>query len=163
PIGDRLADVCLTDGNTELFVASSKGRAVHFSEKQLRPTGRIASGVRGIRLAHDDFAIGVVPVKAGGGIVAITEKGYGKFTDIAKYKMQNRGGRGVRNLRVSDKVGNVVRVLAATDEENILLVSSEGISIELKVSSIRRTGRNASGVRLMALSGKTKVVDGRIM
>ncbi len=158
-IDDNLVSVCVTDGKSELFIATRNGKGIRFVESDVRAMGRTAYGVRGIRLAKDDSVIGTVVAGPGQEVVTITEKGFGKATVISRYRLQSRGGKGVLNIRASEKVGKAVRVLSCSDDDNVLMMSSNGISIEFKVSSIRVTGRNASGVKLMSLEPGASVVD----
>ncbi len=160
---DRLSGMCITDGNSELFIATKKGKGLRFKETGVRYTGRKAYGVRGIRLADNDEVIGVVNIEINSKIVTITRKGYGKATSISSYRLQNRGGKGVLNLKINEKVGEAVKVLSCMKEDVILLINSKGITIEFKVSSIRTTGRNSSGVKVISLDKGIFVVDAQML
>jgi len=157
--GDELSDVCLSSGKSEMFVSTQNGKALRFKETDIRPMGRGAFGVRGIRLNANDQAINVLSAKEGDLIASITEKGFGKVTELSKYRLQRRGGKGVLNLKVKDKTGNVVRSLKVAQNDNIILISSKGVSITFPVDAIRVTGRAASGVRLMRLDPGAIIVD----
>ncbi len=157
--GAELADVCLSDGSSELFIATTNGKALRFNETDIRPMSRIAHGVRGIRLSSEDRVVNVLSVKPSSLVASITEKGFGKITEAEKYRLQRRGGKGVLNLKVKDKTGKVVKAIKVEANENVILLNSNGISITFPVNDIRVTGRAASGVRLMRLDPGAVVVD----
>ncbi len=157
--GDELADVCLSDGKSELLIATKAGKSLRFRDSDIRPMGRAAQGIRGIRLNPNDSVINVLAAKAQNLIASITEKGYGKVTELNKYRLQKRGGKGVINLKTKDKTGHVVRVLKVENNDNVILINSKGISITFPVDEIRVTGRAASGVRLMRLDPGAVIVD----
>ncbi len=161
--GDALADVSLSDGSGELFIATRNGKALRFTESSLRQMSRIAHGVRGIRLAKGDAVVNIVPVAPKDSVLTISGNGFGKITEVDKYRLQGRGGKGVINLKVTDKTGQVVRALVAGEADSLLVVNSGGGSIDIPVSSVRVTGRGAQGVRIMRLSGGAKVVDARVI
>jgi DNA gyrase subunit A len=157
--GDELADVCLCDGKSELFIATKAGKALRFKESDIRPMSRIAHGVRGIRLNLNDKVVNVLSVNENDIIASITEKGYGKVTDTNRYRLQKRGGKGVINIKAKEKTGHVVRAIKVAQTDNIILINSAGISITFPVNEIRITGRAASGVRLMRLNPGAVIVD----
>ncbi|MDE1868589.1 MAG: DNA gyrase subunit A [Candidatus Micrarchaeota archaeon] len=159
--GDELADVCLSDGKSELLIATKLGKSLRFKETDIRPMGRTAQGIRGIRLNASDSVVNMISAVAKDLVASITENGFGKVTELEKYRLQKRGGKGVINVRIKDKIGDVVKVLKVQNDDNILMVSSKGLSITFPVASVRVTGRGASGVRLMRLDGGAKVVDGQ--
>ncbi len=161
--GDSLADVCLSDGKCELFIATRKGKALRFHENDLRPMGRNAVGVRAIRLAPDDQVLNIIAAKEHDQILSIAELGYGKITSLEEYRLQRRGGKGVLNIKIKDKTGLVVRALNASTNGNLVLINSKGVSISFPTSEIRITGRAASGVRLMKMEPGVKVVDAQIL
>ncbi len=157
--GDELADVCLSDGKSELFIATRAGKALRFKESDIRPMGRGAHGVRGIRLNANDKVVNVLAAKEQDLIASITENGFGKASELNKYRLQRRGGKGVINLKTKEKTGYVVRVLKVENKDNIILINSKGISITFPVEAVRVTGRAASGVRLMKLDPGAIIVD----
>jgi len=159
--GDELADVCVSDGKSELFIATRAGKALRFKETDIRPMGRGAHGIRGIRLGATDSVVNIIPALESELIATITETGLGKVTELNKYRLQKRGGKGVINVRLKDKTGNVVKSLKVGNDENILMINSKGLSITFPVSSVRITGRGASGVRLMRMDSGTKIVDAK--
>lgn len=157
--GDELADVCLSDGRSELFIATKSGKALRFKESDIRPMGRGAHGMRGIKLNANDRVINVLSAQEHDLIASITEKGSGKVTELNKYRLQRRGGKGVINLKTKEKTGYVVRALKVASIDNVILINSKGISITFPVDEIRVTGRAASGVRLMRLDSGAVIVD----
>ncbi|MGC8688175.1 MAG: DNA gyrase subunit A [Candidatus Micrarchaeia archaeon] len=163
PKNDSLADVCISNGKSELFIATKKGKALRFNETNIREMGRNAVGVRGIRLNNGDEVINILAVSNKDLIASITEKGMGKITELEKYRLQKRGGKGVLNLKIKEKTGNVIKVLKVNTDENIILFNSKGLSIQFPVEEIRITGRSASGVKLMKLDPDSKVVDAQVV
>jgi DNA gyrase subunit A len=147
--GDRLITVRETDGSQMIFIATHDGQAVCFDENDVRPMGREATGVRGIRLKDGDFVVGAARATPGKSVLSITEKGYGKRTAVEEYRVTNRGGSGVRNYLVTEKTGPVVGIKVVTGEEDLLLVTRGGIMIRLPVDSIRMEGRATKGVIVM--------------
>jgi len=160
---DELADACLSSGKSQLFICTRKGKALRFNESNIRPTGRSARGVRGIRLSQDDNVINIIAIDDDSLIATISEGGYGKVTEAHKYRLQRRGGKGVLNLRVNEKTGSVVRALKVLPDDELFLISSKGLSITFPAQEIRRTGRGASGVRLMRLESGSRVVDAQVV
>ena len=156
--GDELIDVRLTDGNSEIILATKHGNAVRFNENDIRPTGRSSQGVRGISLKGKDEVIGMVAASEGKSLLTMTENGYGKRTRIDEYRLISRGGLGVRNIICSERNGNVVAINSVTDDDDIILISQKGIVIRLSASNISEIGRNTQGVRLMRLSEGDRVV-----
>ncbi len=157
--GDALADTCISDGKSNLFIATKKGKALRFDEKTVRPMGRIAHGVRGIRVSGDDEVVNVLVAKESDLIATVTENGFGKATKLEEYRLQGRGGKGVINLKVKDKTGKVVKALKVAENDSVIMINSKGLSIQFPVNSIRETGRSASGVRLMRVDPGIKVID----
>ena len=157
--GDELADVCLSEGGQELFIVTAAGKALRFKETDIRVMNREAHGIRGIRLNSGDAAVNIESVKSDDLIVSVTEKGFGKATPVSRYRLQKRGGKGVINLKIKEKTGSVIKSLKASNDDNILMINSKGLSIIFPVSDVRVTGRGASGVRLMRLDAGVKVVD----
>ncbi len=160
---DRLAGICISQPSSELFIATKNGKGLRFGSDNVRSTGKMALGVRGIRLGKDDEVIGIISVDHDSLVLTITEKGYGKCTGISDYRLQKRGGTGVLNVKRNQKTGDVVKVIACKESDKLLVVNSNGVSIEISVSSIRKTGRNASGVRLVSLGHGVIVVDAKIL
>ena len=159
PDNDELSDVCLSDGSSNIFIATKAGKALRFNETDIRHMGRAAMGIRGIKLNSGDAVVNFISANPHDLVVSVTERGFGKATEIEKYRLQKRGGKGVLNLKVKEKSGHVVKALKASPGENIILISSKGLSLEFPVSSIRVTGRSATGVKVMRLDEGAKVVD----
>ncbi|MGC8651892.1 MAG: DNA gyrase subunit A [Candidatus Micrarchaeia archaeon] len=160
---DELADACLSNGASQLFICTRNGKALRFKETDLRPTGRSAIGVRGIRLSESDSVVNIIAVDEGSLIATITERGFGKVTEAGRYRLQRRGGKGVLNIKVKEKTGRVVRALRVKPEDKLFLMSSSGMSITFSAQSVRQTGRGASGVRLMKLENGAAVVDAQVV
>ena len=156
--GDELVEVELTDGRQEVLLATRYGKAIRFSEQDVRPMGRAAKGVTGITLRRKDEVVGVEVVKPGTTILAVTENGYGKRTPIEEYPLQRRGGKGVINIIPSVRNGLVVGVLSVLDSDEVVLTSAKGVVIRLKAKEISVMGRNTQGVRLMKLEEGDRVV-----
>lgn len=161
--GDTLADACVSDGKSNIFIATKKGKAMRFDEKDVRAMGRNAHGVRGIRLASGDEVVNLLQANENDVIATITDNGFGKITELKEYRLQRRGGKGVINLKVKEKTGFVVKSLKVADSSEILLISSSGLSIQFPVSAVRVTGRSASGVRLMKVEKGVTVVDAQLV
>lgn len=160
---DGLADAIVSTGEQYFVIVTTEGKSIKFPETAVRFTGRSAAGVRGIRLHNDDTAKNIMAAKEAGSILTVTEKGYGKITEIGEYRVQGRGGGGVINLRVNEKTGKVAKALFVEKETKLLLVNSKGISITMPIASIRITGRAASGVRLMKQESGSKVIDAKLL
>jgi len=155
---DRLINVKLTDGNKEIILATRKGIAVRFNENNVRATGRSSRGVRGIRLSQDDSVIGMVVATNDKTLLSVTENGYGKRTKISEYRLISRGGSGVRNMICSERNGKVVSINSVTDNDEIMLITKNGITIRMPISQISIIGRATQGVRMIKLEGNDKLV-----
>ncbi len=156
--GEDLIDVKLTDGHSSIILATRNGLAIHFSEDDVRPMGRTAHGVRGILLGVDDIVVSMDTVPENGEVLTATEEGMGKRTMISEYRVQTRGGKGVINLRVTEKTGHVVGALVLLPQQEIIMVTAAGLIIRLTADGISKFGRNAQGVKLIDLNDKDKVV-----
>ncbi|MEW5759278.1 MAG: DNA gyrase subunit A, partial [Candidatus Thermoplasmatota archaeon] len=156
--GDEVVDVKLSDGNDEIILAASSGKAIRFFEKEVRAMGRAARGVRGMRLEKDNKVVSMTLTKEGGEIFSITEKGYGKRTPLALYRKTRRGGKGVLTMKVTEKNGKVVDVISVKGDEELLVTSSMGMVIRILTSGIRITGRAAVGVKIMSLNEGDSVI-----
>ena len=162
--GDELISVRETDGNMNILLATSKGMAICFKEDDVRPMGRTAMGVRGIRLRAGDFVIGAVRAHPGSTLLTITERGYGKRTPIEEYirgtgEPQHRGGYGLRNYNITDKTGPAAAIKVARDSDDILIISDDGTIIRMPVTDVNIYGRAAQGVRVMRLNEDAKVIS----
>ncbi|MGI9168133.1 MAG: DNA gyrase subunit A [Pyrinomonadaceae bacterium] len=149
--GDQLLDVVLTDGTKRIFIATHNGLAIRFDEKKVRPMGRATRGVRGIDLRPDDYVVSVCPVSADDTerMLSISEQGYGKQTAITTYRLQSRGGKGVINMKTTEKTGKVVAVFPVEDDSEIMIITQQAKLIRIEANHIRKTGRSAQGVRLI--------------
>ena len=157
---DELIDVRLTDGEDNVVMVTKKGMSITFDEKDVRPVGRTAQGVIGIRLDEDDSVIGMESIISNikGTLLAITENGFGKRTELEEYRVQNRGGRGVITYKVTPKTGDIVGIRIATDEEDVMLITDNGTIIRLNVKDISILGKATQGVTLMR-TNEGKVVS----
>jgi DNA gyrase subunit A len=163
--GDRLLDVILTDGTKRIFIATHNGLAIRFDEKNARPMGRATRGTRGIELRQDDFVVSVCAVSAEDTerMLSVSEQGYGKQTPITTYRLQSRGGKGVINMKTTDKTGKVVAVFPVEDESEIMIITQQGKLIRLEAGHIRRTGRSAQGVRLIKTDANDMVTSASLV
>ena len=152
---DRVIEVRMTNGNNEIVIANRNGRAIRFHESAVRQMGRTATGVRGITLDNDgqDEVIGMICIKnpEKETIMVVSEKGYGKRSDIEDYRKTNRGGKGVKTLNITEKTGKLVAIKSVTDENDLMIINKSGITIRLKVADVRIMGRATQGVRLIDL------------
>lgn len=157
--GDSLIAVGYTDGKSEVVIASRKGMAIRFKEKDLRIIGRSGRGVRGMRIAEGDYTVGMEVVNPKDAFIVAAENGYGKRTVVEKYRLQTRGGKGVINMKVNEKTGEVIGIKKVTSEDEIVLVTSHGVINRQQVKEIRSTGRATQGVRLIKLKEDDKLVS----
>lgn len=158
---DRVVSVRLTNGHNEIILANRNGRAIRFNEDQVRPMGRVSTGVRGMKLdGGDDELVGMVCVNdiEKETIMVVSENGYGKRSDIDDYRKTARGAKGVRTLNITDKTGSLVAIKVVTDENDLMIINKSGILIRLKVSDVRVMGRATQGVRLINLTKKNDVI-----
>ena len=151
--GDMLLDARLTDGDTELMLAVQSGKAIRFHENTVRAVGRTASGVKGVTLGSPkDEVVGIVTAKVGErDILVVSENGFGKRSDLNDYRITNRGGKGVKTINITEKTGQLIAIKAVTDEEDLMIITENGIAIRLSVSRLRVMGRATQGVRLINL------------
>lgn len=158
--GDQLLDVALTNGDNYIVIAARKGKAVRFHESDARPMGRTATGVRGIRLAEDDKAIGMLCInREDTQLLVVTENGYGKRSDVNEYRITSRGAKGVKAMNVTDKTGGLVAIKEVTDEDDLMIITVNGIAIRMAVADLRVMGRATQGVRLIRLNGKDNIAS----
>ncbi len=160
--GDRLLNVALTNGDNDIVIASSAGRAVRFNEKGVRPMGRTAAGVRGINLetagGGQNLVIGMVCIsREDTQLLVVSENGFGKRSPIGDYRITNRGGKGVTTMNATDKVGRLVAISEVTEEDDLMIITKNGIAIRMAVEDIRQAGRNTQGVKLIRLSNNDEI------
>ncbi len=159
---DELIDVRLTDGEDNIVMVTSKGMSITFDEKDVRPMGRTAQGVIGIRLDEEDYVIGMESIIIGGNestLLAITENGFGKRTELSEYRVQNRGGRGVITYKITPKTGNIVGIRVTNSNEDVMIITDKGTIIRLKVEEVSVLGRATQGVTLIRTNDGDKVVS----
>jgi len=154
---DELIGVKLTDGHKELFLATRDGKAIRFSEDDVRDMGRAAKGVHGIRVGKKDVVIAVEVVEKDATLLTITENGFGKRTDFSEYRQQSRGGKGIINIKTTKKNGQVVGARSVTDKDEFMLITEKGMIVRCAIKGVRTTGRSTQGVRLMKLGSGDKV------
>ena len=156
--GDELIAARVTDGAQEIILGSKKGKAIRFKEEEVRPMGRNAKGVRGVRLGKDDEIIGMEAIGEGATILTVTENGFGKRTHTQEYRIQGRGGMGIITIRTSTRNGNVLGIKQVTDDDEIMLITNFGKIIRIKIKGISIIGRNTQGVKLIGVEKDEKVV-----
>ncbi|HVF66810.1 MAG TPA: DNA gyrase subunit A [Pyrinomonadaceae bacterium] len=163
--GDELLDVVLTDGTKRIFIATHDGLAIRFDESDVRPMGRAARGVRGIDLRKGDYVVSVSPVSSDDSekMLSVSECGFGKQTSITTYRLQTRGGKGVINMKTTDKTGKVVAVFPVDEESELMIITKQGKLIRIEAGEIRKTGRGAQGVRLIRTDGGDKVTSASLL
>ena len=147
--GDELIAVRLTDGNQTMMVATHNGMVIRYKETDVRSMGRNARGVRVIRLSDDDFVIGMIPMTDDKTVLTVTEGGYGKRTPVSDYNVQKRGGKGVRGHKISEKTGKLCSLRIVSEDEDLIVISSDGIIIRVRIGSVPVYGRTSGGVRIM--------------
>jgi len=158
--GDTLISAAITSGDDDVILATRKGRAVRYHETSMRPMGRTAGGVRGITLdGDDDRVVGMVKAKEEDTLLTVTEKGYGKRTPVGDYRLTNRGGKGVINMKVTDRNGKVVGLAAVQEDDQVMIITNGGVVIRSNVSDVRVMGRSVQGVRVINVGDDAKVAD----
>ncbi len=156
---DEVIGVRLTDGSCQVILSTRDGQAIRFEEEEARPMGRDTYGVRGMKLDQGDEVVALDLVEAGATLLAVSENGYGKRTEMDEYRLTRRGGKGIITMKTTDKTGRVIGVRLVTDDDQIMLVTSGGKVIRLRVKEIRVIGRNTQGVRLIVLEEGERVAS----
>ena len=156
---DELIEVKITDNEKDVFIVTKYGQCIRFDEKDVRPTGRTSMGVRGINLVDNDEVVGMQLDVQGEYLLVASEKGMGKLTYIDEFKVQNRGGKGVKCYNITEKTGDVVGVKAVNEENEIMIINTDGIIIRMECSTISVQGRVTSGVKLINLQENSKVAS----
>ena len=151
--GDQLIEAKLTSGRAEVMIAARDGKAIRFNEQTVRPIGRVGAGVRGISIEPDDEVIGMICVEPDSrqDVLVLSERGYGKRTDLDEYRITNRGGKGVKTINVTEKTGKLISIQAVTDENDLMIINRSGLTIRTAVAQIRLAGRATQGVRIINL------------
>lgn len=158
---DQLLEATLTGGQSDIVMALKSGRAIRFHESKVRPMGRTATGVRGITLdGPDDEVVGMISVdNPDETVLVVSEKGYGKRTDIDDYRITNRGGKGVKTINITEKTGQLVAIKGVTDQDDLMIINKSGIVIRIAVSELRVMGRATQGVRLISLNNEDAIAS----
>ena len=157
--GDELIDVQVTDGTNDVVLATRHGMSIRFPEKDVREMGRATTGVRGIVLDEDDRVVGMVVIRREAMLLVVTEKGLGKRSELADYRVQRRGGKGIITLKRTDRTGNIVALKEVLPDDELMVITRHGVIIRMPVDGIRVSGRNTQGVRVMNLDDGDTVVD----
>jgi DNA gyrase subunit A len=159
--GDELVSVSMTNGKNEVVLATKAGKAIRFNESTVRPMGRVSSGVRGVSMEDEkDEVMGMITVDPSNKeetIMVISEKGYGKRTDLEDYRITNRGGKGVKTISITDKTGSLITILNVTDNDHIMIINKSGLAIRIAVEQFRIMGRATQGVRVIKLNGNDEI------
>src|SRR5208283_4102751 len=158
--GDSLVAVRITDGSKDMLLSTAQGMSIRFPEKEVRSMGRTAFGVKGITLEKDDEVVGADLIEPGTAILTVTENGYGKRTEETEYRVQGRGGKGIIDIKTTERNGLVVAAVPVRERDQIMLVTSSGMLIRMKVGDISVIGRNTQGVRLITLENPSDKVTG---
>ena len=156
---DALIETKLTDGTHDILLATSKGLAIRFHESEVRDMGRMAAGVKGIRLKDNDFVVGMIVIKREGTVLVVTEDGYGKRTDIRQYRVSHRGGKGIITIKGTQKTGALVAIKEVMNEDDIMLITIQGVVLRQSVKKLSILGRNTQGFRLIKVDKGDKVAD----
>lgn len=157
--GDQLLEAKLTTGDSHILIAGTHGRCIHFPEEKVRPMGRTAAGVRGIKMPEDAKVVGMICVEdiETESVMVVSENGYGKRSAVEDYRITNRGGKGVKTMNVTDKTGSLIAIKSVIDENDLMIINKSGIAIRMDVADIRVMGRATQGVRLINLKGKDTI------
>ena len=156
---DQLLGAKLTDGNSEIMIATKNGKCIRFPEEKARAVGRSSIGVRGISLEDNDEVIGMIVVNdlENDTVLVVSEKGYGKRTAVEDYRITNRGGKGVITLNITEKTGSLIAIQSVTDEDGLMIINKSGVAIRMNTSDLRVMGRNTQGVRVINLKGNDEI------
>lgn len=161
--GDELVQVRITSGNQDVIISTAQGQAIRFVETDVRPMGRGAAGVRGISLSKDDYVVGMDVVVPGKTILTVSERGYGKRTDLEEYRKQGRGGSGIITMKTTEKTGKVITATQVDDSNDLMLITNKGQIIRQKVQAISLIGRNTQGVKLFNVDADEMVVSAALV
>lgn len=157
--GDKLINVGLTSGDNEILVASNKGKCIKFNEKNVRPMGRTSQGVRSMKLDSDDYIVDMAILNPDTQLITITENGFGKRTNPEDYRLQTRGGKGIKAGNFNEKTGKLVALKVVNEEEDLMLISDNGVIIRMAAADVRMVGRSSLGVKVMRLRPGAKIVS----
>ncbi len=157
--GDELIAARITNGTMNVFLGAANGKSIRFHESDVRPSGRVSRGVRGMRLGSEDRIVGMEVLSYGQTLFAVTENGYGKRTSIDEYPVQKRGGMGVITIKTSERNGIVVRIILVEDDDDLILMTDKGMLIRMPVKDISVISRNTQGVKLIGMAPDEKVAS----
>ncbi len=157
--GDRLIEAKLSEGKNDIIIGTRNGMAIRFNEKDVRNMGRTATGVRGVKLGKNDIVIGMIVVTNANTLMVVTEKGFGKRSEIEDYRLTRRGGKGVITVKTSDKNGKLIAMMEVNDNDELVIITVKGMVIRQAISQIRVMGRNTQGVRLIRLNEGDEIAD----
>ena len=158
--GDELIQSKVSSGDQDIILATNNGKSIRFNEQQIRATGRKTKGVRGIRMSYkDDFVIGMLTARRDGQVLVVSDKGFGKRSELTEYREQKRGGKGVFTLKANQKTGKLVSIMEVVDEDDLMIITSEGIMIRQSIQHLNIIGRNTQGVKLLRLDGEAKIAS----
>ena len=155
---DEIEGVRMTDGSCQLIIATKEGRAIRIDENQMRPLSRTATGVKAIRLRDGDEVVSMARVRQGATVLTVTDKGQGRRSELDSYRVQNRGGYGLLNYKVSEEKGNVCGIKVVDETDDVIIISNDGVIIRIRACDVRVMGRYATGVRVMKVTGDATVV-----
>jgi len=157
--GDDLITAKLTDGNQEIVLGTLNGKAIRFYESDVRDMGRQATGVMGISLGKDDRVVGMVTVRTDSTLLVVTENGYGKRSLISQYRITRRGGKGIVTVKTTDKVGKMIAIKEVRDDDDVMIITTNGKVIRQAINQLRNMGRATQGVRLIRLGKNDQIGD----
>lgn len=157
--GDQLMETRITDGNSDIVLGTNFGQAIRFKESDVRSMGRTAAGVKGITLAKGDRVVGMVAAGLSGTLLTVTDKGFGKRSDIKDYRLTRRGGKGVKTVKTTEKTGKMISIMSVIDENDLMIITHKGLLIRQNVGKIRVMSRNTQGVKLIRLDENDKIAD----
>jgi len=158
---DKLLEARLTNGDSHIMMALESGKTIHFPEEKVRPVGRNSMGVRGMTLGSDtDKVVGMITVNTEEeSVLVVSEKGYGKRSAVADYRITNRGGKGVKTLNITDKTGKLIALKVVTDDDDLMIINKSGIAIRMACANLRVMGRATQGVKLINLKGNDEIAS----
>ena len=157
--GDNLISVELTDGEKDIFVGTHNGKLIRFKENDVRQMGRVSRGVKAITLEDGDYVIGMCVIRDNSKLLVVSENGYGKRTELSEYKIQKRGGMGTMTYHITEDTGKIAGIQIVTDDDDIILITSEGVIIRFSAADVSTFKRVTKGVRLMRLADGVKIVS----
>ncbi|MCH8284979.1 hypothetical protein IIB79_00440, partial [candidate division KSB1 bacterium] len=156
---DDLIEAKITDGTQDIVLGTHHGQAIRFKETDVRAMGRTATGVRGVRLRKNDFVVGMVVIKRDATLMVVTEKGFGKRSFVRDYRITRRGGVGIITIKTTERIGKMITIQEVVDEDDLMIITTNGVVIRLKIQGVNVIGRNTQGVRLIRLDEKDNIAD----